>query len=98
MRPDPWVKKPLLIANNQQNIATNLHPDFMASAHSDFFQGQTDSGLFYLPYHSGETELSKQPQSWSNLSQQDETWPEFSIVEDALWVLCTYNTVPTNTT
>jgi len=47
------------IANNQRNILINLRQDFMASAHSDFFQGQMDRGLFYWPHHSGETHLSK---------------------------------------
>jgi len=33
----------------------NFHQDFVASTHTDFFQGQTDRGLFYWPNHSGET-------------------------------------------
>ncbi len=43
---------PLWTANNQQNIGFNFHPDFGACWHSNFFQGQTDRGLFYWPNHS----------------------------------------------
>ena len=31
----------------------------MASTHNDFFQGQTDRGLFYRPHYSWETWLSE---------------------------------------
>jgi hypothetical protein len=42
------------------DILVNFHQDFVASTHSDFFQGQTDRGLFYGPNHSRETRLYKQ--------------------------------------
>ncbi len=41
-------------------IKANSHQDFVASMNSNFFQGQTDRGLFYGSYHTGETQLSKQ--------------------------------------
>jgi len=44
----------------QQNIVVNFHQDFIASKHSNFFQGQTDRGLFYGPNHWWETRLSKE--------------------------------------
>jgi hypothetical protein len=43
-----------------QQSAIYCHQDFLAGTHSDFFQGQSDRGLFHLPNHSGETQLSKQ--------------------------------------
>jgi hypothetical protein len=55
MRPNP-----LWIANNQQTVVANFHQDFMASMHSNFFQGQTDTGLIYEPCHCRETGLSQQ--------------------------------------
>ncbi len=36
-----------------------LHQDFVASMHSDFFQGQKDRVLFYWPSQSGATWQSK---------------------------------------
>jgi len=42
------VKRHLWIVNNRRNISL-YHQDFMASTHSDFFQGQMDGGLFYWP-------------------------------------------------
>ncbi len=35
--------------------------------HGDFFQGQTDTGLFYRPNHSGETRLYKQEDKQDDL-------------------------------
>jgi hypothetical protein len=35
----------------------------MARAHSDFFQGLTERGLFDRPNHSKETQLSKQEET-----------------------------------
>jgi hypothetical protein len=46
--------------NNQKNIVINFHQVFVASTHSDFFQGEMDRGLFYWPSHASETQLSKQ--------------------------------------
>jgi hypothetical protein len=50
----------LWIANNQRTIVTDIYQDFVVSAHSDFFQGQTDWGLVYWHNHFWETGLSKQ--------------------------------------
>jgi hypothetical protein len=44
VRSELLFKNPSWIANNQQNIVGNFHPDFAASPYNDFFQGQTDSG------------------------------------------------------
>jgi hypothetical protein len=37
-----WVMEPYLL-----NIVIHFHQDFLANMHIDFFQGQTDRGLFY---------------------------------------------------
>ncbi len=54
----------LMYRQHEQNIVINFHQDFVDSIHSDFFQGQTDRGLYYWPnqYHSVESQLSKQEQ------------------------------------
>jgi hypothetical protein len=49
-RPELLAQNPLQVANNQHTIAVNFHQDFMMSMHSDFFQGQTDTGLIYCTY------------------------------------------------
>jgi hypothetical protein len=54
VRPEVLVLNPLWIMNIQQNIVVNFHQDFEATKHSDFFQGQTDMGLFYWPNHSAD--------------------------------------------
>jgi hypothetical protein len=41
-------------------IQVNYHQGFLASTHSNFFQGQTDRGLLYWSNHCGETRLFKQ--------------------------------------
>jgi hypothetical protein len=46
VRHNLFVKKTLWIAPNHLNIAINFHQDFMASMHSDFFQGKMDKGLY----------------------------------------------------
>jgi hypothetical protein len=51
---------------NQPTIVINFHQDFVATTHSDFFQGQADRGLFYMPNHSWETQLSKQKEEELN--------------------------------
>ncbi len=43
-----------------QAIVINIHQDFVASKHSDFFQGQTSRGLLCRHKHSWETWLSIQ--------------------------------------
>jgi hypothetical protein len=48
------------ITNNQQNIVVDFHQDFMASTHSDFYQGQMNMALLYWPHHSEKTWLSNQ--------------------------------------
>ncbi len=53
MRPELLVYNPSWIANNQRNIVINLRQGFVASTHSDFNQGQTDTGLFYWPNITG---------------------------------------------
>jgi hypothetical protein len=55
VRPELLVKNPLRIANNYQAIVVNFHQEFTARVHSNFFQGQTDGGLFYWPNLSAET-------------------------------------------
>jgi hypothetical protein len=55
----------LWITNNQRTIVTDIYQDFVASTHSDFFQGQTDWGLVYWPNHSWEAGLSKQEEEFN---------------------------------
>ncbi len=50
------------LVNRQQSAKYyyQLHLDFFASVHSDFFKGQTYSGLFCWPSHSGKLSRPKQ--------------------------------------
>ncbi len=50
------------LGNRQQSAKYyhQLHLNFMASIHSDFFQGQTFRGLFCWPSHSGKLSFPKQ--------------------------------------
>ncbi len=50
------------LVNRQQSAKYyhQLHLDFFASIHSDFFRGQTYSGLFCWPSHSGKLSCPKQ--------------------------------------
>jgi hypothetical protein len=57
-RTELLVKNQLEITNNQQNLVVNFHPDFMASTHTNFFQGQMARGLSYWPNHSRKTQES----------------------------------------
>ncbi len=59
--------KSLWIAINLQYIIVNFFQDFVGSMHGDFFQWQTDRGLFYRPTHSGETLLYKQEDNQDDL-------------------------------
>jgi hypothetical protein len=59
------VENPLWIADNQKNIVINIHQDFAASAHSNFFRGQTDWGLLCWSNNSGETWLCKQEEGFT---------------------------------
>ncbi len=49
-----WSKIPLGLPTINE-IQVKDHPDSMASTHSNFFQRQTDRGLFYWPNQSRET-------------------------------------------
>jgi hypothetical protein len=40
--PEQLIKNPLWLANNQHNTVISLNQDFVASMHSDFFQGRAD--------------------------------------------------------
>ncbi len=53
-----WFKIPRGPPTSHE-IKVNFHRDFMASTHSDFFQGHMDRSLFYWPNLTGETRLSK---------------------------------------
>ncbi len=57
-KPELLAQNPFRIAYNPHTIVISFHQDFLASTHSGFFNGQTDSGLIYLPNHSRETQLS----------------------------------------
>jgi hypothetical protein len=59
IRPELLAQNPLGITNNRQNIF-HFSQDFVANTHSDFFKGQTERGLFYLPNHSEKTQLALQ--------------------------------------
>jgi hypothetical protein len=52
-------------SSDQDTIVVNFHLAFLASMHSDFFHGWMNKGLFYRPYHSWETRLSKQEEEES---------------------------------
>jgi hypothetical protein len=52
--------KSMWITNNWHNIVVDFHQDFMASTHSDFYQGQMNMTLLYWPHHSEKTWLSNQ--------------------------------------
>jgi hypothetical protein len=41
-------------------IDVNYRQDFVTSMHCNFLQGQTDSGLCYWPYHSGQLRCPNQ--------------------------------------
>jgi hypothetical protein len=42
----------LWFTHNQRTVVLNLLQDFMASTHTDFFQGQLGRGLIHLSNHS----------------------------------------------
>ncbi len=44
MGPERLANEPLWMANNQHTIVINFHQDFVASMHSNIFQGQMDGG------------------------------------------------------
>ncbi len=71
---DLLAKKCLYIASNQFTIVISFHQIFMASTHSDFFQGRADRGLIYWPNHSGETWLTNQEEEEENCRQAWLTW------------------------
>jgi hypothetical protein len=49
-----------MLTDYQHTIVINLHQDFVASKHSNSFQGQPDSSIIYWPNHSEKTRLPKQ--------------------------------------
>jgi hypothetical protein len=61
----------MCISKNQFTIVVNLHHDFAASAHNDFFQGMPDNDLIYQLNHFGETLLSNQEGELTKVSAID---------------------------
>jgi hypothetical protein len=44
-----------MLTDYQHTIVINVHQDYVASKHSNSFQGQPDSSIIYWLYHSGKT-------------------------------------------
>jgi hypothetical protein len=58
-----------VITNIWCTVVAKFCEDFVASMHSNFFQGLTDRGLIYGPNHSNENLLSKQEREEENIIQ-----------------------------
>jgi hypothetical protein len=61
----------LWITNNRDIVDINVHQEFVACVHSDFFQGETDRVLVYGPNHSVETRLPKQEEEEEEEEEED---------------------------
>ncbi len=67
-------------ANNEYCLVslTKQHFGQLGLQHTSFLVGRTQTGLNKTLY------------TWTNFSLQDEPWAEFSTLEVAAWIPCTY--------